>query len=71
MKAVKLSDKINYLHFPGESGDQESLGIMVFTGAGVYPVRVQEIKSRSDFTFWYSQFKATEQRVSLESTLEV
>lgn len=71
MKAVKLSDKINYLHFPGESEDQESLGIMVFTGAGAYPTRIQEINSRSDFRFWYTQFKATEQRVSLESTLEV
>jgi len=68
MKAVQLSDKIRYLHFPSED-DQEPVAIMVFVGDKSYPTRVQEIGTPADFRFWYNKFKAAEQRLSLETTL--
>lgn len=71
MKAVQLTDRIRYIHLPAEEEDQDSSGILIFTGSGPYPIRIQEVSDKDDFRYWFNKFKATEQRLNLESTLQV
>jgi hypothetical protein len=59
LRAVKLSDRINYLHCEGGES-RDSHGVMVFTSEKGVPLFVKEVESREDFKLNFDVFKIME-----------
>lgn len=59
LRAVKLSDQINYLHCEG-TDNRNSHGVMVFTSKKGVPLLVKEVQSQEDFKFIFNSFKMWE-----------
>ena len=59
LRAVKLSERINYLHCGGDEG-RGSHGVMTFVSKGGVPLFVKEVNSREDFRLNYSVFRMME-----------
>ena len=54
LRAVKVSDRINYLHC------EDGHGIMTFTSLSGRPLFIKEISSQEDFKLNFDVFKALE-----------
>ena len=63
MTGVKLTERIRYIHCPGDD-DSASHGILVLVGAYGYPTKTLEVNDRSDFRFAYNNFRDIEARQS-------
>lgn len=57
LRAVKLSDRINYLHC------EEGHGVMTFTSRAGVPLFVKEVRDQDDFKLNYSVFRMMEDLV--------
>jgi len=60
MKAVSITDRIKYLHCPGESGQENSHGVLILVDADGEPSKVVAIEDQADFKFWYNNFSSVE-----------
>jgi hypothetical protein len=58
-RAVRLSERIRYIHCPGDEG-RGSHGVMTFCSAGGVPMFVKEVESQEDFRLNYSVFSMME-----------
>lgn len=58
-RAVRLSERIRYIHCDGEEG-RTSHGVMTFCSAGGAPLFVKEVESQEDFKLNYSVFRMME-----------
>jgi len=56
MKAVSITDRIKYLHCPGEDGQENGHGILVLLGADGKPMKVASIDDQADFRFWFRNY---------------
>jgi hypothetical protein len=59
LRAVKLSERINYLHCGGDE-DRGSHGVMTFVSKSGVPLFVKEVNSQEDFRLNYSVFRMME-----------
>jgi len=54
LRAVKISDRINYLHCEGGHG------VMTFVSRAGVPIFVKEVSSKEDFALNYNVFRMME-----------
>ena len=59
LQAVRLSERIRYIHCPGDDG-RTSHGVMTFCSAGGVPMFVKEVESQEDFRLNYGVFRMME-----------
>lgn len=59
LRAVRLSDRIRYIHCEGEN-QRDGHGIMTFSSKTGEPLFVKEIQSKDDFSQNYSVFRMME-----------
>ena len=59
LRAVKLSDQINYLHCK-DTDSRNSHGVMIFTSKKGVPLLVKEVQSQEDFKLIFNSFKMYE-----------
>ena len=66
MKAVKLSNRIRYIHCPGD--EEGAHGVIVLLGAHGYPTKAEEVETQADFKFWYRAFTLAEETQATPAT---
>jgi hypothetical protein len=59
LRAVKLSDRIRYVHCDGEN-QQGGHGIMTFSSKTGEPLFVKEVQNKEDFSLNYNVFRMME-----------
>lgn len=62
LRAVKLSDRIRYVHCEGDS-ERGSHGVMTFVAKNGAPLFVKEVSNQDDFKLNYSVFRMMENPV--------
>lgn len=62
LRAVKLSDRIRYVHCEGDS-ERGSHGVMTFVARNGVPLFVKEVSDQQDFKLNYSVFRMMEDLV--------
>jgi hypothetical protein len=62
LRAVRLSERIRYIHCGAEEG-RASHGVMTFCSAGGAPLFVKEVESQEDFRLNYQVFRMMEDLV--------
>jgi len=60
MKAVSLTDRIKYLHCPGEEENEGGHGVLILMGVKGAPEKVASVDNQTDFKFWYKNFSLLE-----------
>lgn len=61
MTGVKLTERIRYIHCPGDDNG-DSHGVLVLAGAYGFPTKILEVNDQADFRFAFNSFRDIEAR---------